>query len=252
MVCGHVFIGADSSWLGLAALLAPAVLFAGFVRGLTGFGGPLLLVPVFVTVFPPAAGAFIVALVDLLSNVGLLPDATKRMSRRAVVISAAGAAVTVPFGIVVMTTADPAVVRDIIYVVVGLAALILLTGFRFPRPLRMIELLAGGALAGVVMGATSLGIVIVPFLFSMPEPAATTRANVIVWAFLLGIFLVVALAFKGVVGGRELMFVAVFSPIYLAGVILGKKLFNRLNELAFRRGVLIFLFGIAAVGLMFN
>lgn len=39
---------------------------------------------------------------------------------------------------------------------------------------------------------------------------------------------------------------------HLFGVVVGRRTFNKVNEVVFRKGVLIFLFLVAAVGLVFN
>lgn len=231
-------------------LFMPVVLIAGFVRGLTGFGGPLILVPIFILFVDPPAAAAIVMLVDICGNVGILKEAVRDASWRTVVFTVLSACAAMPLGSYVMLTGDPDVVRSIIYVAVGGAAFILMFGLRFPRPLRFYELTGGGAVAGGVMGATALGIVIVPVLFSAPDDARTSRANVIVWVFFVSVVLVGLLLAGGGVGRAEVIQGFALAPAYSIGAYLGKKYFGRLDEERFRRYVLIFLCVISIAGLI--
>jgi len=238
----------------MTALLVsvPVVLFAGFIRGFTGFGGPLVLMPVLVLFFAPTSAAAIVLIIDICSNIGLLKDALRSAAWRTVLFTVLSAIAAIPFGSYLMISVDPANVRNLIYAAVGIAALILLTGVRSSRPFKSYELVAGGAGAGGVMGATALGILIVPILFSMADTARTARANLIVWVFFVSIFLLGVLFFENAVGQREFILGVGFAPIYLIGAVLGKNCFGRLDEEAFRRWVLGFLMMISVAGLLFG
>lgn len=240
-----------TTWQLLLSLM-PVVLFAGFVRGLTGFGGPLVLVPIFVLFIDPPAAAAIVILVDIFSNLGILQEAVRQVSWRTVGFTGISAGAAMPFGSSVMLSADPDAVRAIIYVAVGCAALILLTGLRFPRALRSYELAGGGALAGSVMGATGLGILIVPVMFSTPDEARTARANLIVWVFCVSLVLIALLFLNGGAGRVELLHGLAFAPVYLVGALLGKRCFGRLDERLFRKVVLAFLLAMSVLGLLFG
>lgn len=231
------------------ALFVPVVLIAGFVRGLTGFGGPLILVPIFILFVDPPTAAAIVMLVDICGNIGILKEAVRDASWRTVIFTVLSACAAMPLGSYMMLSTEPDVVRSTIYLAVGGAAVILMFGIRFPRPLRSYELAGGGAVAGGVMGATALGIVIVPILFSSPDNAQTSRANLIVWIFFVSLVLVALLFAGGGVGSSELLQGIALAPAYSIGALLGKKYFGRLDEHRFRRYVLLFLCAMSIAGL---
>ncbi len=230
----------------------PVVLFAGFIRGFTGFGGPLVLMPVLVLFLSPPSAAAIVLIIDICSNIGLLKDAFRSAAKRTVLFTVLSAVAAIPFGSYLMISVDPANVRNLIYAAVGIAALILLTGVRSSRPFKSYELVAGGVGAGGVMGATALGILIVPILFSMADTARTARGNLIVWVFFVSIFLLGVLFFENAVGQREFILGVGFAPIYLIGAVFGKNCFGQLDEEVFRRWVLSFLMAISVAGLLFG
>ncbi|MGD9868485.1 MAG: sulfite exporter TauE/SafE family protein [Hyphomicrobiales bacterium] len=234
------------------ALFLPMSLFSGFVRGLTGFGGPLILIPAMAFFISPVSATATAVVVDMWSNVTLLRQAIRNASRNTVILLALSSGLAIPMGGWVLLTADPEMVKRILYIAVGIAALILLTGWRFPRPMKPVELLGGGALAGLVMGSTGLGIIIVPVLFSMPEAAATSRANLVVWVFLMSVLLGSVLALGGGFGTTELIRGLALAPAYLLGTWLGQKAFGRIDEKAFRTIILVFLLIFSGVGLVFG
>lgn len=233
-------------------LFLPLALIAGFLRGLTGFGGPLVLVPAFVFFLKPASAAAIVLMVDSFSNLGILREALRLAGRRTVTLTLVGGAVAMPLGSLILVNADIGLVRDLIYAAVGCAALVLLAGLRFPRPLKSYELGASGGLAGGIMGATALGILIVPILFSMPDDAQTSRANIIVWVFAMNLVLIALLMGGGQMTKGDFAYAAVLAPAYLIGALIGKRSFGYVNEVLFRRIVLGFLLIFSTAGLLFG
>ena len=92
----------------------PVVLIAGFIRGFTGFGGPLVLMPVLVLFLAPPSAAAIVLIIDVCSNFGLLKDAFRFAARRTVLFTVTSAIVAIPFGSYLMISADPGSVRTLI------------------------------------------------------------------------------------------------------------------------------------------
>lgn len=234
----------------LLALILPVAFVAGFLRGLTGFGGPLILMPILVLFVAPASAAAMTILMDCVSNVGILRQAVRNASPWTVAWTVLSAWATLPVGTSVMLATDPHLVRSFIYAVIGCAAVVLLAGVRFRRRLRWYELASFGGTAGGVMGLTALGIVMVPVLFSTRCDASTSRANLIVWVFCVNLAMIGFLSFGGAMGWNEVVKGFALAPVYLAGAVLGQMYFGRVDEALFRRGVLIFLIGIALIGLL--
>jgi len=233
-------------------VFVPLTFAGGFLRGLTGFGGPLIMMPFFIMFLKPAVAAAIVLFADAFSNAGILPSALRAAAVRTVGLTFLGASLAMPFGAVILVGADTELVRMMIYAAVGVAAILLLSGIRFPRPLKRYELSAGGAVAGGVMGATALGILIVPVMFSSPDDARTTRANLIVWVFVMNLLVIGVLFYEGVIGRTELIYAGILGPVYLVGAILGQRCFGRVNDVLFRKLVLGFLLIFSISGLLFG
>jgi uncharacterized membrane protein YfcA len=228
------------------------VFLAALVRGVTGFGGPLILVPMLGFFYPPLSSIAIAALVDLSCNVSLFRDALRQASLRTLACLVAGALLTIPIGGYVLLSVDVRLVARIVYSTVGVFAIVLLLGWQMRTPLSRRQFVGVGALAGVVLGATSFGATVLPFLYSGKEGAARSRATFILWALfaaLVGLAVVLA---GGKVGRTELWRALTLMPTYLIGTAIGNRFVHSIDDRALRRIVLFVLLATALVGLVFN
>src|SRR6056297_2600857 len=101
---------------GLPFILA-AYLAAGVVRGFTGFGTALIVVPVAGIFLGPAEIILMIGFSGVLSNLILIPDAWRHVDRGEVGLLSAAALLGVPVGIWLLTRIDPSAIRWIVAVV---------------------------------------------------------------------------------------------------------------------------------------
>ncbi len=111
-------------------VIAVTTLVAGFVRGFSGFGGPMVMLPVLGALFPPAATIWLVMWIDVFVNIHLVPEARRHASRNVVLPLVIGSILTLPLGVAALVLLDPALMKKVISFTILLAALILLTGWR--------------------------------------------------------------------------------------------------------------------------
>jgi uncharacterized membrane protein YfcA len=232
------------------AILGPVVFVAGLVRGTTGFAGPLIMVPVLGFFYSPASAVAISTLVDLSSNVSLLGDALRQASRITVASLICGALITIPFGGYALLAFDATVIARTMYAVVGFFSLVLLSGWRYKKVLSPKQYFGVGAASGVILGATSFGVAVLPFLYSGTDTAARGRANFILWALFCALIGFAIVAVGGRVGAPELWRALVLIPIYVAGTYLGNRVAKRIDDALLRRIVLVVLLATAVAGLI--
>lgn len=234
----------------LFALIAVVSFVAGVIRGLTGFGGPLLLVPVFSYFYDPGSAIASIMLMDFSANISLLRDAVREANWHTINMIVVGAILTLPLGGYAMVHTDPRIVRDVVYSVVGIMSAILLTGWQYSGDYSTPRLLGAGAINGLIVGATAIGVALYPFLLGGKESSRVSRANFVLWASFcsVGAFAVVLLG--GKVGTVELTRAALYVPAYAIGVHMGKRFFHRVNDAMLKRIVLFTLVGIAVLGLL--
>ena len=231
-------------------VLTPVIFVAGLVRGTTGFAGPLIMVPVLGFFYSPASAVAISTLVDLSSNVSLLGDALRQASRITVASLICGALLTIPFGGYALLAFDAPVIARTMYAVVGFFSIVLLSGWRYEKALSPRQYFGVGAASGVILGATSFGVAVLPFLYSGADTAARGRANFILWALFCALIGFAIVLVGGRVGVMELSRALVLIPIYVAATWLGNRVAKRIDDAALRRIVLVVLLATAIAGLV--
>jgi len=231
------------------ALAAGAALRGGFYRGLLGFGGALILAPALVFVVEPVVMVPLIMLIDLPANVGLLKQVWWDWDRHVVALIVGGTVIGLPVGIYLLGVIEPDVLARVIYAMVALAALLLMSGWRYRRRLNRGVLLTAGAANGITLGATSIATGMVPVLYGGAVAMSAARANMIVWMSISGplIFAIVSVMHGTTQGLFEAAIV--LAPLYLLGVFVGAKSFKRVNEALFRKLVLWVLLTAGLLGL---
>jgi uncharacterized membrane protein YfcA len=230
-------------------VLVPITVLGGFLRGFAGFGGPLLMLPVLNAFLTPAVSVSVMMWIDLFSNVQLLPEARHDSSRTVVIPLTVGTFIAMPAGAYLLLTLDAAIMKRAICGAILVAAIVLLTGWRYRGPLGRNIYGAVGALSGLVMGATSIAAVTPLFLGASQHTMKENRANFIVWVFMATILLVAILALAGTLGVGDWIAIAVLTPAYILGTTLGSRFNRRASDAHVRRAVLVMIMAVAVGGL---
>ncbi|MDZ3833378.1 MAG: sulfite exporter TauE/SafE family protein [Sphingopyxis sp.] len=241
-----------SNLVGLAPLTvvgAAAMTFgAAYVRGLTGFGMAIILVPLLGLIIPPAEAVVLGILLQLLIGpVGLqviLADADRSTAVPIGLVAMA----TTPLGMIALETASPDVARLLITLVaVGAFAAVLLP--KQPeghRPGR--AAIAGtGIASGVLTGFAAMpGPPVVPFYLRRSLDPRVARASMMLIFFATAIAGTLAALWVGIATWRlMLLSLILFLPMWL-GNRLGGQHFGRVAPHVWQAMVAVVL-GIAAV-----
>ncbi len=232
-------------------VLVPATVIGGFLRGFAGFGGPLFLLPILGFFLPPAVSIGVMMWVDLFGNVRLLPDARAEAARAVVAPLAIGTAIGMPIGLQVLLAVEPALMKKILCGSILAAAVVLMSGWRYRRPVGTALYGGIGAASGFIMGATSIAALTPLFLSAGNHTAAQNRANFIVWVFLATVLLLVLLALHDTLTAGNAVAIAILTLPYLAGIVIGSRLQRTAADATVRRTVLALIIATATVGLIF-
>jgi uncharacterized membrane protein YfcA len=232
------------------ALVLPIAFLGGVMRGFTGFGGPLLVLPVMTMFQPASTAAASVLFMDVFANVQMLPSARPHWSVRVLVPMVAGTLIGIPIGTHALVSLDPAIMRRVIALVVLLAGAVLLLGWRYERPMSMSGYGFVGLVSAAIMGATGLGVVAPLLLNAGAGTAAENRANVIAWVFLATLLMLAIMVFGRVIGPTDLPRLLPLVVAYLIGIAVGCRTYGRASESAVRKAMLLCVIGVAIASLL--
>lgn len=226
------------------------VLAAGFIRGVTGFGGSMLMTPILANLVGPVAAVAIALILETAAALVMFSDALQRVRWRTLLFLIGPAALTLPVGGYILLNLDPAVARRLIAAVVVVFSLMLLSGFRYSGAPRAATLVALGSLVGALLGSTSIGAPpVILYFLSGPDSAAVTRANLTVFITAVSVLGVVMLMAAGAISLNTGVAAAGLTVPFLAATWLGGKLFERLSETGVRRLALILMMCVGIGGL---
>ena len=241
-----------ASLVGLAPLTlagAAAMTFgAAYVRGLTGFGMAIILVPLLGLIVTPGEAVVLGILLQLLIGpVGLkviLADADRATAMPIALIAMA----TTPFGMVALKATTPDVARLLITLVaVGAFVAVLLP--KQPEGHRPGRLAVGatGAVSGILTGFAAMpGPPVVPFYLRSALTPTTARASMMLIFFATAIAGTLAALWVGIASGRLIILsLLLFAPMWLGNWIGGGH-FGRVAPHVWQAMVAVVL-GVAAV-----
>lgn len=229
--------------------LSLAAIVGGFIRGFSGFGGPMTIIPVLSLYYSPALAIWIMAVVDLAANIYLVPTATRQASAKIFGPLIAGSLLTLPLGIYALVLIDAVLMQRIICVAIILACCLLMSGWIFRGKLGTGAWLAVGAASGTVLGATLIAVVTSVFLNAASRDARENRANFIVWGFATGVAMAVLLSRQHVSIAQHLPIVALLAVVYLVGCIIGALGQQRASGSFGRRATLVLIMLVASTSL---
>jgi uncharacterized membrane protein YfcA len=226
------------------------VAIAGLMRGITGFGGAMLMAPPLSLLIGAVPTVVTALTLETAAALVMFPDALPKINKRVLLYLTVPACFTVPIGGYLLVTLDPLIARKAIAAVVGLFSLLLLTGLRYsgrPRPATSIIL---GGVVGVLLGATSVGAPpVILYLLSGPDPQVVTRANLAVFVTAIAVVGLLMLAAAGAITAPLAMSAALLCIPFVAGAWLGGKLFAHMSDLSVRRLALGFMLVMSVVAL---
>jgi len=225
--------------------------FAGaLVAGLSGFAFGLIAASIWLFILDPLQTASLIMAFGLIVQGYSVYKLRSAVNWKKLWPFVLGAALGVPFGVAILSWANPAHVRA------GVGAfLILYSLYALFRP-AIAPIKAGGAMAdagvgflnGVLGGMTGLaGILVTLWCGLRGWPKDVQRAVFQPVAVAIFLMSAVWIGASGAVTPDTVKLFLLGLPALLAGTWLGLKLFGRLDEAAFRKVVLALLLGSGAV-----
>jgi uncharacterized membrane protein YfcA len=235
----------------LSALAVAAL--AGLVRGFAGFGAALVFVPVASALVGPQTAVIMLWLADTLPTLPIVLPALRECNWRQVAPVAAGYALAVPAGVLLLSQGDPLTLRWFMAGLVALLLALLASGWRYSGQPRAPIGVGVGAISGFFGGAAQLaGPPVLAYWLGGPDRHWRVRANVIVFFALGTVFSGISFATGGLFTEDRIVRGIAMAPVYGLAIVIGARGFRLTSETAFRRlaFTLIALAGVVSLPLL--
>lgn len=244
MIPLDAFAGLDP-WLLTGA--AGIAFGAAFIRGLTGFGMAIILVPLLGLVIEPGEAVVVGILLQLLIGpVGLkiiLADADRHSALRISVV----AMLATPVGIWLLMQTPPDVARLLIAIIAVGAFLAVIQPVKPGHRPGKFETGATGLASGILTGFAAMpGPPVVPYYLRQPIPAVTARASMMLVFLATSVAGTLASLAMGLTSWRLAYFALALFPGVLLGNWLGKMCFGKVSTPGWR-GMVAVILGIAGI-----
>lgn len=227
------------------------VFVAGIIRGFTGFGSAMLIVPALAALYGPAQAVVIEVLIEVPVVLGFVPLAVREADRRTILPMLGMFVLFVPLGAVLLTVVNPELVKVLISLFVLAAVVAMSQQARIAALLSPKADYLAGALSGVTQGLTGMGGPLFAMaLIARGDSSVRTRANISALAGGIIVLSVVSFWAFGLITVPILVYAALAIPAMMAGVWVGAVLFKRWSHRNLRGVILCFLAVTALVTLI--
>ncbi len=210
-------------------------LIAGAVRGYSGFGGALIIIPLAATVFGPKIAVPMFYLFDLGSATPYGYRSVPSCKWPEVAPMLAGHLVMLPLGIWLLKNMDPTAVRWGMEAVVLLMLGLLVSGWRYSgrtNPPLSVGVGAAAGLMGAVAGIS--GPPVIAYWLGQKTDAATIRTNIMAYYALSSTVMDIVFLVTGLFTFEVVVYALIFWPLYALGLWGGARMFQGTTDKAFR------------------
>jgi uncharacterized membrane protein YfcA len=233
-------------------VIVVGVVFAGgFLRGFTGFGAALIIVPVLTIIYTPQVAVVMHLLMEIPGVIQLLPSAIQKCEKKSILPLLVAVLAGVPIGALLLSTIDEQILHFTISVFVLIAVFLLASNWQYKGIISWKIMAGSGFLGGFIQGVVGMGgPPIVTILMSRQDSVTVSRANIIV---AMSTMILIALPNQwanGLVTIKVLILGCTAGPIYLLATYAGSKFFIAGGERFFRLVALIMLGAIAILMLV--
>lgn len=240
----------------LSFVIALAItLGAAVMRGLTGFGMAIILVPLLGMIMRSDDAVMLAIILQLLIGPLGLKTMITESDRRTAVPMAAIAILATPFGVWALAHTAPDVARVLIAGIAMAAFLLVLVPAKADYQPGMPLTLGAGSLAGFLTGFAAMpGPPVVPFYVRGGYDVVVARASMMLVFLATAIAAVASASLLGLISAQTVMLGALLFPAVLLGNWLGSLAFGRVSPLVWRSviGVVLGVAGLSAVLRLFE
>jgi uncharacterized membrane protein YfcA len=225
-------------WTFLVAIVATG----GFMRGFSGFGTTLVMVPLLNLLMPPSEAVFLALSIDVLVMIPVLPKAAQHAEWEPIIPLLIGAFLAIPLGAWILVIASPETMRIIISILVLTSACLLLSGWTYRGQKTKSLSFMVGVLSGIANGATAIGgPPIAAYFIAKKLSPVVLRASLNVVAFIMEGVSAIVIYSVGSFDIRNTISMLILVPFMLIFVWFGYVTFRLVDNKLFNKLILYFL-----------
>ena len=221
-------------------LIALIVIFSGFLRGFIGFGSGLLMIPILSFFYSPIFAMVFNIVIEIPATIYLTFVGIKKSNLKEITPMMFTMMLTIPFGTIFLVSVDEQIIKTLMSLLLIFFVILIATGWRIKSTITKYVLVLGGAISGLMQGATGMGgPPYVTVLLSKNDSDDVARANILVITSGLVISAIISLYYFGLFTKDILLTGAISAPIYVFATYIGTKIFNYSGNKYFRNSSLI-------------
>jgi len=228
-----------------------AAIAAGFIRGFTGFGGPAFMLVALTLIFPPVDVIGQILIIEFIATSYLFAGLWRQVDWRSTIPLAMATVLTMPFGHWLLTHTNPSSMKLAIAILILLACIIMLTGFRYQKPMTKTALIALGLIGGLIFGASYIALIVVAVVLMGPYNKNESRTLIISWNFIVAIWYIAISFYRENSHASDIVDAIPATVAYLIGTWAGAKLFHGSNESGYRKAAIVTLLSLAVISIVF-
>ena len=232
--------------------LVLSIVAAGLVRGFTGFGSAMIIMPAASSVLDPFAALVFLTTVEFWGPLPNLPAAMRAGKPVEVGRLLLGAAVGLPLGLWALSYLAPDVFGWGVSGVVLVLLVLVMTGWRYRGTLRTGGVALVGSLGGFLGGIAGIpGPPVIMLYMATALPIAVIRANFLLYLLGIDVMMIAVLLGAGVLDAVALVAGLICAPLYMVANVAGAWMFYPQAERLFRAVAYIVIAASAILGLPF-
>ena len=231
-------------------IIAIVAFGAGLVRGFTGFGGPAFILAILTLFFTPYSVVSKILVVDFVASVYLFKVVYREIDWRATASMVIPTLLCMPLGHWLLLELDPLWMKRAMAVIIAIACIAMLAGFRYRRPMTRAWLAFVGAVSGIVFGGSYIALVAVVMILLGPYDRHQGRTLIIAWSSITILGFALIAGVSGTTGIDDVIAAAPGAVTYLLGAWIGSRGFQNVSERLFRRGAIAVLLCLALFNLV--
>ena len=232
-------------------ILAGLTMFAGIVRGFSGFALSAMVMATAVIILPPIELIPMLWWLEMSASLLMMKNGWAEADRKMAYGLVASALIGWPIGLWLTLSLPVETSKAVALSVIVVLAVSQLAKLKLPFLASRWGLYGTGITAGIVSGVAHVGGMVVAFyVLAANQPARVMRASLVLYLFLGSATSMIVLLAFGVMDFSGISRGLIFAIPTMIGVLLGQQLFTDRLSAYYRPLCLILLVGLASLGLI--